>query len=122
MPREKPRPNPPNEEEISEERRAFLHTCWLAAPLLPLALGGAAVAWAAEEAPYSPREHYYAMGVDMERCIGCGRCVDACKSENDVRREPFYFRTWVERYVVNAGGDGGGQPQRWNRRVSPHDH
>ncbi len=107
MDEEKLRPDVPGEEEeeISEERRAFLHTCSLAAPLLLLALRGAAVAWAASEAPYNPREHYYGMGVDVNRCIGCGRCVEACKNENDVPREPFYFRTWVERYVVNVEGE-----------------
>ncbi|HKZ51983.1 MAG TPA: hypothetical protein VJ085_01745, partial [Candidatus Acidoferrales bacterium] len=64
-----------DEEEFSERRRAFLHTCSLAAPLLLLALREAAVAWALEDAPYNPREHYYGMGVDIDRCIGCGRCV-----------------------------------------------
>jgi Fe-S-cluster-containing dehydrogenase component len=49
-------------------------------------------------------DHYYGMGVQVDKCIGCGRCVEACKSENDVLREPFYFRTWVERYVVHSDG------------------
>lgn len=55
--------------------------------------------------------------VDITKCIGCGRCVKACKLENDVPLEPEYNRTWVERYVVtqseqvlvdspNAGIDG----------------
>jgi tetrathionate reductase subunit B len=42
----------------------------------------------------------YGMAVDIDKCIGCGRCMEACKIENDVPREPFFFRTWVERYVV----------------------
>jgi Fe-S-cluster-containing dehydrogenase component len=46
----------------------------------------------------------YGMGVQVDKCIGCGRCVEACKSENDVPREPFYFRTWVERYVLHSDG------------------
>jgi len=94
-----------DEEEFSERRRAFLHTCSLAAPLLLLALREAAVAWALEDAPYNPREHYYGMGVDIDRCIGCGRCVEACKKENDVPQKPFYFRTWVERYVISVDGE-----------------
>ncbi|MBI3669039.1 MAG: 4Fe-4S dicluster domain-containing protein [Acidobacteria bacterium] len=93
-------------EQISGSRREFLHTCSLAAPLLLLGLRAAAVeAWAAPEAAYNAREHYYGMGVDVARCIGCGRCVEACKNENDVPREPYYFRTWVERYVVGPAGE-----------------
>ena len=37
--------------------------------------------------------------VDSSRCIGCGACVRACKTENKVPEK--YFRTWVERYEVN---------------------
>ncbi len=51
---------------------------------------------------YNPREHRYGMGIQVNRCIGCGRCVDACKRENKVPDEPFYFRTWIERYVIGA--------------------
>lgn len=59
----------------------------------------------AEEPAYKPAEHNYAMGVDTSRCIGCGRCVEACKAENNVPREPYYFRTWIERYVVQTDGE-----------------
>jgi Fe-S-cluster-containing dehydrogenase component len=58
----------------------------------------------------------YAMGIQVDECIGCSRCVIACKVENDVPREPLYFRTWVERYIIrkdestvvqsNKGGAG----------------
>jgi Fe-S-cluster-containing dehydrogenase component len=48
---------------------------------------------------YDWRDHHFAFVVDATRCIGCGRCVVACKEENEVPIEPFYFRTWVERYV-----------------------
>ncbi len=54
---------------------------------------------------YRPTEHHYAMGVQIEKCIGCGKCVEACKIENDVPDEPFYFRTWVERYIIYADGE-----------------
>ncbi len=91
-------------ERCSTSRREFLHTVSLAAPLLLLGLrAGFIEAWAAEPA-YNPREHYYGMGVDVAKCIGCGRCVEACKNENNVPREPFYFRTWVERYVIDPAG------------------
>jgi tetrathionate reductase subunit B len=46
-------------------------------------------------------EHWWAMVIDVERCIGCGSCVRACKAENDVPLDGSYFRTWVERYRVD---------------------
>lgn len=58
----------------------------------------------------------FAMGIQIDKCIGCGSCVRACKVENDVPPEPYYFRTWVERYMIrkddsvvvqsNEGGTG----------------
>ncbi|HEY7586634.1 MAG TPA: 4Fe-4S binding protein, partial [Candidatus Deferrimicrobiaceae bacterium] len=57
----------------------------------------------AKEAPR--RGKWYGFGVSVDKCIGCTRCVDACKTENDVPREPFYFRTWVERYVIRKNGE-----------------
>lgn len=47
---------------------------------------------------------WYGMGLDIERCIGCGRCADACKKENDVPVEPFFFRSWVEQYTIKNSG------------------
>jgi len=57
-----------------------------------------------EKAEEPPRRTY-AMGVQIDRCIGCGLCVEACKTENDVLREPFFYRTWVERYELDADGE-----------------
>jgi tetrathionate reductase subunit B len=65
----------------------------------------AALAEAAQDEEYEPAEHFYGMGIQVDKCIGCGRCVEACKAENDVPREPFYFRTWVERYVFDNDGE-----------------
>ncbi len=45
--------------------------------------------------------HYWRFVIDITKCIGCGRCVKACKLENKVPMEPEYNRTWVERYVVD---------------------
>jgi Fe-S-cluster-containing dehydrogenase component len=62
------------------------------------------LAGAAEQAPgYVLDDHWWAMTIDIDRCIGCGNCVRACKAENDVQREPFFFRTWVERYHLPEG-------------------
>jgi Fe-S-cluster-containing dehydrogenase component len=52
---------------------------------------------------YDWKKHYYAFVVDSTKCIGCGRCAHACKVENEVPREPFFFRTWVERYIWLRG-------------------
>lgn len=91
-------------------RRDFLITCSRALPaaaglvFLPYSTGQLLLQ-AQEPEGYDPSQHNYAMGVDIHKCIGCGRCADACKSENSVPREPYYFRTWVERYRIPLEGD-----------------
>ncbi|MGC9035361.1 MAG: 4Fe-4S dicluster domain-containing protein [Verrucomicrobiia bacterium] len=52
---------------------------------------------------YDPYKHKWIMVIDIDRCIGCGLCVEACKTENKVPLEPMYFRTWVERYIITKG-------------------
>jgi len=42
--------------------------------------------------------------VDTHKCIGCGRCVKACKQENKVPMDDEVYRTWVERYVETSDG------------------
>ena len=63
----------------------------------------------AEPAPspsdYDATKHWYGMGVEIDKCIGCNRCVEACKAENDVPEEPFFFRTWIERYQIHENGE-----------------
>jgi Fe-S-cluster-containing dehydrogenase component len=54
---------------------------------------------------YDWTKHRWAFGVDATKCIGCLRCVEACKRENDVPGDAHHFRTWVERYVYLEGED-----------------
>ncbi len=68
-------------------------------------LPAAAVAWkyvlagTPELSPnYKTTDHWWGMLIDVPKCIGCGNCVRACATENDVPEG--YFRTWVERYQL----------------------
>jgi Fe-S-cluster-containing dehydrogenase component len=86
------------------DRRAFLQQT---GKLLVLTAPAAAawdyvIAGEADKAPgYRRGRAWWAMIIDVEQCIGCGRCVQACKAENGVSLEPHYFRTWVERYQID---------------------
>lgn len=46
----------------------------------------------------------WAFLVDTEKCTGCGLCVKACKTENEIPYDAPVTRTWVERYVVTKDG------------------
>jgi len=88
------------------ERRDFLKKCLAASPLLLTVVRVTESKGEQSGSPaYNSKEHYYGMGIDVNKCIGCGRCADACKTENDVPREPYYFRTWVERYIITTDGE-----------------
>ena len=71
--------------------------------------GKAAASTGAAEPPepdipgYDWNKHQWAFGVDATRCLGCLRCVEACKIENEVALDAHHFRTWVERYVHLEG-------------------
>lgn len=56
---------------------------------------------------YDPTKHAWRMAVDVNKCIGCGLCAEACKKENGVP-EGSYFRTWIERYVIAKPKPGSG--------------
>ena len=57
---------------------------------------------------YDPSKHKWLMCIDLNRCIGCGLCAEACKKENGVPEGPYY-RTWVERYIITKPEPGSGQ-------------
>ncbi len=97
-------------------RRRFLRKVGSAAAGAGTAMAGAGVLAAAGQAVAKPArsgsfptsdydwtKHQWAFGVDATRCIGCLRCVEACKRENDVPANAHQFRTWVERYVYVEG-------------------
>lgn len=71
--------------------------------LTPGAAAGLGVATgqaAAATEKYKMADHWWAMTIDIDKCIGCGNCVRACQKENGVA--DGYFRTWVERYTVSG--------------------
>ena len=43
--------------------------------------------------------------VDTNKCIGCARCVKACKLENGVPMDKEVYRTWVERFLEFSEDD-----------------
>jgi tetrathionate reductase subunit B len=65
---------------------------------------------------YDPSAHDWAFVMDTTTCIGCGRCVEACKLENHVPEDPRLNRTWVELHVlaqdwtVSVSSPDGGRP------------
>src|SRR5690348_14863060 len=71
--------------EVNLSRRHFL-------VLMP----AAAIAWKAVLAGtpelaenYKMSDHWWAMLIDIPKCIGCGNCVRACSAENDVPEGSF---------------------------------
>lgn len=92
-------------EKIGHSRRSFLKKALAAGGLLTAGLSTSfsAIIIAAEK-PEDPAKPWWGYGIDIEKCIGCGRCANACKTENNVPRQPFYFRTWVEQYTIKNDG------------------
>jgi Fe-S-cluster-containing dehydrogenase component len=92
-------------ERLKTSRRNFLrNSAVLAGTLLATSavkpFGG--MLFAANEPDKTGK--WYAIGIDIEKCIGCGNCAKACKLENDVPQEPFFYRSWVEQYTIKNDG------------------
>jgi len=60
---------------------------------------------------YRMKDHWWAMTIDITKCIGCGNCVRGCAAENGVPRG--YYRTWVERYHVSDFNPS--RPEDWRQ-------
>jgi Fe-S-cluster-containing dehydrogenase component len=56
------------------------------------------------EAIIAELETRWAFLVDTRACVGCGFCVKACKTENEIPYDAPVTRTWVERYVITNDG------------------
>jgi Fe-S-cluster-containing dehydrogenase component len=53
---------------------------------------------------YQMKNHWWAMTIEIDKCIGCGNCVRGCSMENDV--PAGFFRTWIERYHIEGWKPG----------------
>ncbi len=53
---------------------------------------------------YQPETHQWAMIIDIAKCIGCRRCLEACKRENHVPADLNLNRTWLEKYEITEDG------------------
>ncbi len=92
-----------NKREFLKDAVLFFPAAATLNALAPLAM--ASNEPAAAGTGYDASRHWYGMGVDVDKCIGCNRCVEACKAENNVPQEPFFFRTWIERYQIHEDGE-----------------
>ena len=93
-------------EKIKPSRRKFLKSAALIAGTAIgfKSLGSTRYLLFGDE-PKDDNLPWYGIVIDIEKCIGCGKCAKSCKVENDVPKEPFFFRTWVEQYTVKNDGN-----------------
>ena len=100
---------PPREEEVDRGRRDFFRIFATAAAEVGLLAIGVRMltrdASAAEKTSpglandYDWNEHFWAMLINVKKCIGCYTCMRTCSTENDIGDRGM--RTWVERYSVS---------------------
>lgn len=87
------------------DRRDFLKKVFLIVAAQPLVRDAIGDVWADEKSKtYDPKKYDYGMGIEVDKCIGCAKCLEACNIENDVPKGPFFVRTWVERYIIKTDG------------------
>ncbi len=82
-------------------KKALLIAGGLAVPLSALELFDPKRLLAEKDSPEKVRWGFL---VDTYKCVGCGFCVKACKTENEVPYDANVTRTWVERYVITRNG------------------
>jgi tetrathionate reductase subunit B len=93
-----------NERTKSSRRRFLKSAATLAGATLGYRWLNSTQLVAAGKEPEDKSLPWYGIGIDISKCIGCGNCAKACKLENDVPKEPFFFRIWVEQYTVKNDG------------------
>lgn len=103
----KSEPEPEFQIETGQSRREFMEqatTVTLGALTLTILGGcsdqttdGAAAGGGEAAAAGVATKKVYGFLIDSNRCIGAGKCMTACRVENNV--PDGYSRTWVERYV-----------------------
>ncbi|MBI4336310.1 MAG: 4Fe-4S dicluster domain-containing protein [Chloroflexi bacterium] len=59
------------------------------------------------------QKHQWVFVVDVSKCIGCMKCLEACKRENLVPPDPDSRRTWVEEYTAGEDGAALGHTANW---------
>lgn len=93
-------------DDLVASRRAFLQRAvtvtmgTMSLTLLPVAVGEAESGESAAnggDKPSAGKTAVYGFLIDTEKCTGSGKCLAACRIENDVPEG--CNRTWVERYV-----------------------
>lgn len=94
-------------------RRQFLKTCGLAVGGFGVLVSLPASLWLRnistsksaetnQSSSYPDNEHQWVMAVNIDKCIGCRRCLSACQEENHVPEDPSLYRTWLEKYTLNS--------------------
>ncbi len=88
--------------EDGDSRREFLRHVLAGTATVSVLMVYGLGAFGRSRLGHGEAEHEYAYVIDVNKCIGCGNCVRACKRENHV--PSAVFRTWVERYVLTRDG------------------